>query len=468
MKDFNNTDFLLQNDTAVRLYHDYAENQPIIDFHCHLNPREIAEDKHFDDLGSIWLDGDHYKWRAMRSNGVDERFCTGNATSWEKFQKWAETVPYTMCNPLYHWTHLELRTAFGINEVLNPMSAKRIFDCCTDMLHRPDFGTKGLISKYNVEALCTTDDPADTLEWHNQISESGFGTRVLPAWRPDKSVDIEKKTFSSYISKLSAASNIHIKDYESLLAALKSRHEFFADNGCKLSDHGILTFYDEKYTSSEVNSILKKALKGDALSDIEIRKYKSALLYELAVMDAESGWVQQFHYGPMRDNNSRLFESFGPDAGCDSISDGIVAHSMAGFLDRLDKEDKLTKTIIYNLNPVDNALVASMIGNFQDSKYGPAKMQFGAAWWFSDNIDGMSSQLDVLSSMGLLSRFVGMLTDSRSFLSFARHEYFRRLLCNKIGDQVEKGLLPASELDFIGEHIVKAICYTNAKSYFNF
>ena len=468
MKNFNDKDFLLQNETAKVLFHDYAEKQPIIDYHCHLDPREIASDKHFDDLGSIWLSGDHYKWRAMRSNGIDEYYCTGKASDWEKFQKWAETVPYTMCNPIYHWTHLELRTAFGVDEILNPDSAKNIYDHCTEMLHRPDFGTRGLISKYNVKVICTTDDPADSLEWHRKIASSGFGTRVLPAWRPDNVVEIGKTGYRGYVAHLSEISGAAITDYESLIAVLKSRHDFFAANGCKLSDHGLCTFYNEKYTGKEVDSILKKALSSKPLDETEVRKYKTAMLHDLAVMDAESGWVQQFHYGPMRDNNTKLFQSFGPDAGCDSIADGIVAHSMAGFFDSLDREDRLAKTIVYNLNPSDNALVASMIGNFQDGRSGPGKMQFGAAWWFSDSIEGITDQMETLASMGLLSRFVGMLTDSRSFLSFARHEYFRRILCNMIGDKVEKGLLPASEIRFIGEHIVKGICYGNAESYFGF
>ncbi|HOF99185.1 MAG TPA: glucuronate isomerase [Paludibacteraceae bacterium] len=468
MQSFINDDFLLQSDAAKELYHQHAEHQPIIDYHCHLNPEYIANDRQFDNLGQIWLEGDHYKWRAMRSNGIDEKYCTGKDTSdWEKFEKWAETVPYTMRNPLYHWTHLELKQAFGVDKLLSPATAKEIFDECTAKLRTKEYSARGLMKKFNVEVVCTTDDPVDSLNYHIALKQEGFGIKVLPAWRPDKAMAVENPVeYRKYVEKLSEVSGVTIRKFDDLLQALRVRHDFFADLGCKLSDHGIEEFYAEKWSKSEIEVIFNKVYGGKELTQEEIRKFKSAMLYEGAVMDWEKGWTQQFHYGAIRNNNSRMMKQLGPDTGFDSIGDFTVAKAMSAFFDSLDVSGKLTKTIIYNLNPRDNDLVATMIGNFQDGSV-PGKMQFGAAWWFLDQKSGIEAQLNSLSNLGLLSRFVGMLTDSRSFLSYPRHEYFRRILCNLIGNDVENGLLPASEMDFLGK-MVENISYFNAKNFFEF
>lgn len=468
MKQFLDDNFVLQNETAKYLYHQHAARQPIIDYHCHLDPKLIAEDYRFDNLGELWLGGDHYKWRAMRTNGVDERYCTGKETSdWEKFEKWAETVPYTMRNPLYHWTHLELKTAFGITELLNPETARAIYDECTAKLRTPEFSARSLMKHYNVEVVCTTDDPADSLEHHLALKNEGFEIKVLPTWRPDKAMAVENPTnYRSYIEKLSQASGITINKFADLIDALRSRHDFFASVGCKLSDHGIEEFYAEDYTANEIEAIFNKVYGNKALSKEEIVKFKSAMLYEGAIMDWEKGWTQQFHYGAIRDNNTRLFRKLGPDTGFDSIGDFTVAKAMSKFLNRLDIDNRLAKTIIYNLNPRDNDLVATMIGNFQDGSIA-GKIQFGSGWWFLDQKNGMEAQINSLSNLGLLSRFVGMLTDSRSFLSYPRHEYFRRILCNLIGTDVENGLLPASQLDFLGK-MVEGVSYYNAKNFFKF
>lgn len=468
MKQFLDDNFVLQNETAKYLYHQHAAHQPIIDYHCHLDPKLIAEDYRFDNLGELWLGGDHYKWRAMRTNGVDERYCTGKETSdWEKFEKWAETVPYTMRNPLYHWTHLELKTAFGITELLNPETARAIYDECTAKLRTPEFSARSLMKHYNVEVVCTTDDPADSLEHHLTLKNEGFEIKVLPTWRPDKAMAVENPTnYRSYVEKLSQASGITINKFADLIEALRNRHDFFASVGCKLSDHGIEEFYAVDYTANEIEAIFNKVYGGTALSREEIMKFKSAMLYEGAIMDWEKGWTQQFHYGAIRDNNTRLFRKLGPDTGFDSIGDFTVAKAMSKFLNRLDIDNRLAKTIIYNLNPRDNDLVATMIGNFQDGSIA-GKIQFGSGWWFLDQKNGMEAQINSLSNLGLLSRFVGMLTDSRSFLSYPRHEYFRRILCNLIGTDVENGLLPASQLDFLGK-MVEGVSYYNAKNFFKF
>jgi glucuronate isomerase len=467
MKIFINNDFLLQTDTAKELYHNHAKHQPIIDYHCHLNPALIANDYKFDNLGQIWLEGDHYKWRAMRTNGINEHYVTGKASDWEKFEKWAETVPYTMRNPLYHWTHLELKTAFGVEELLNPATAKKIFDTCTEQLRTPEFSARGLMKKYKVEMVGTTDDPIDTLEHHISLKNEGFEIKVLPTWRPDKAMAVENPTdYRAYVEKLSAVSGISISNYNDLLTALRNRHDFFASVGCKLSDHGIEEFYAETYTQAEAAAIFDKVYGGKELTKEEILKFKSAMLYEGAVMDREKGWTQQFHYGVIRNNNTRLFKQLGPDTGFDSIGDFTVAKAMSRFLNSLDTENKLTKTIIYNLNPRDNDLISTMIGNFQDGTVA-GKIQFGSGWWFLDQKMGMEAQMNSLSNLGLLSRFVGMLTDSRSFLSYPRHEYFRRILCNLLGDDIENGLLPASEMKFIGQ-MVEDISYNNAKGFFGF
>ena len=467
MKTFNDSNFLLQTPTAERLYHDHASKMPIIDYHCHLNPEYVANDHRFRNLSEIWLAGDHYKWRAMRTNGVAERFCTGDASDWEKFEKWAETVPYTMRNPLYHWTHLELKTAFGVEKLLSPATAREIYDHCSAMLQQPEYSARGLMMRYNVEVVCTTDDPIDSLEHHIKCKEDGFKCKVLPTWRPDKAMAVESpEAFKTYIDKLSEVSGVAIGSFATLLDALRVRHRFFESVGCRLSDHGIEEFYAEDYTSAEIEAIFAKVYGGNMLTEQEIIKYKSAMLVEFGIMDHESGWTQQFHYGPIRNNNSRMMALLGPDTGFDSIGDFNTAKSMAKFLDRLDSQDKLAKTIIYNINPRDNEMIATMIGNFQDGSI-PGKIQFGSGWWFLDQKDGMERQMNSLSLLGLLSRFVGMLTDSRSFLSYPRHEYFRRTLCNLIGNDVEQGLLPASELDFIGK-MVEDISYNNAKEYFKF
>ena len=463
--------FLLQTETAQKLYHEHAAKMPIIDYHCHLIPKMVADDHRFKSITEIWLGGDHYKWRAMRSNGVDERFCTGTDTSdWEKFQKWAETVPYTFRNPLYHWTHLELKTAFGIDKLLNPETAREIFDECNDkLLNDPSMTARGLMRRYNVETVCTTDDPVDSLEYHKQVRESGFEIKMLPTWRPDKAMAVEVPAeFRAYVEKLAEVSGVEINKFNDMIDALQKRHDFFEEMGCRLSDHGIEEFYAEDYTDAEIEAIFDKVYGGKELTKEEILKFKSAMLVIFGEMDYESGWTQQFHYGAIRDNNSRMFKQLGPDTGFDSIGDFTVGKKMSKFFDLLDRNDKLTKTIIYNLNPRDNELVATMLGNFQDGRYGAGKIQFGSGWWFLDQKDGMEKQMNALSTLGLLSRFVGMLTDSRSFLSYPRHEYFRRTLCNLLGNDIENGLLPASEIDFIGKEIVEGICYRNAKNYFKF
>lgn len=468
MKKFIHDDFLLQTDAAKELYHNHAKQQPIIDYHCHLIPEQIAKDHKFDNLGQIWLEGDHYKWRAMRTNGIDEKYCTGKETSdWEKFEKWAETVPNTMRNPLYHWTHLELKTAFGVDKLLNPSTAKEIYDICTEKLRTPEYSARGLMKKYNVEAVCTTDDPIDSLEHHISIKKEGFGIKVLPTWRPDKAIAVENPiAYREYVEKLSDASGVTISKYSDMIDALRNRHDYFASVGCKLSDHGTEEFYAEEYTKSEIENIFDKVYGGKVLTKNEIVKFKSAMMHEGAIMDWEKGWTQQFHFGVIRNNNTRLFNKVGADTGFDSIGDFNVAKSMSRFLDQLDIQNKLTKTIIYNLNPRDNDLIATMIGNFQDGTIA-GKMQFGSGWWFLDQKTGMEAQLNSLSNLGLLSRFVGMLTDSRSFLSYPRHEYFRRILCNLIGNDIENGLLPSSEMKFIGQ-MVENISYHNAKNFFNF
>jgi len=467
MKAFMDKDFMLDNETAQQLYHEHAAKMPIIDYHCHLNPEFIAKDRQFDNLGQIWLEGDHYKWRAMRTNGVEERFCTGNATDWEKFEKWAATVPYTMRNPLYHWTHLELRSVFGVNTLLKPETAKEIYDECTAKLRTPEFSARGLMKRCNVKVVCTTDDPIDSLEYHIALKNEGFEVKVLPTWRPDKAMAVENAAnFRAYIEKLAAVSGVSISRFADVIEALRIRHKFFESVGCKLSDHGMEEFYAEDYTQAEIDAIFNKVYGGKELTKEEIVKFKSAMLVEFAVMDWETGWVQQFHFGVIRDNNSRLFKIAGADAGFDSIGDFTLAKTMSKFLDRLDADNKLTKTILYNLNPRDNDLITTMIGNFQDGSVA-GKIQFGSGWWFLDQEIGMTAQMNSLSVLGLLSRFVGMLTDSRSFLSYPRHEYFRRILCNLIGTDVEKGKLPASELAFLGQ-MVEDISYNNANNFFKF
>ena len=471
MKQFNDENFLLETATAQDLYHNHAAKMPIIDYHCHLIPKMVADNKRFDSIAQIWLMGDHYKWRAMRSNGVDERFCTGkDTTDWEKFEKWAETVPYTFRNPLYHWTHLELKTAFGIEETLNPENAKAIYDKCNDLIaNDPKFTPRGLMAHYNVELVCTTDDPVDSLEYHDVVAADPTSkTRMIPAWRPDAAMNIEAATFKAYVDKLSEVSGVAISTFKDMIDALQKRHDFFASKGCKLSDHGIEEFYDEPYTAAEIDTILAKAISGKEVTVEEQRKYKHAFLKEMAVMDYEAGWTQQFHYGAIRNNNTLMFKKLGADTGFDSIGEFTTAKAMSHFLDELNMEGKLAKTILYNLNPCANEVIATMLGNFQDGSC-PGKIQWGSGWWFLDQKDGMEKQMNALSLLGLLSRFVGMLTDSRSFLSYPRHEYFRRTLCNLIGKDIENGLIPFKGYEEQRvRQMIEDICYNNAKNYFNF
>jgi glucuronate isomerase len=465
MKKFLDENFLLTNKTAEQLYHEYAKSMPIIDYHNHLPPDEIASDKCFQNITQAWLNGDHYKWRAMRTNGIDEKFITGNATDYEKFQKWAETVPYTLRNPLYHWTHLELQRYFGINEILNADSAKKIYDESSAKLQTSDFSVRGLLEKMNVKFICTTDDPVDSLEHHKKIQHDNWSVKVNPAFRPDKAMNVDDtNTFNNYLSLLEKASDISISTYNDFLAALKRRHDYFAENGCTVSDHGLEEIYADNYTQTEIAGIFAKIRSGGALTLEENRKFKSAMLFTFAEWDWEKGFVQQFHIGPIRNNNSRKMKELGPDNGFDSIGDANHGKNLSKFLDRLDRENKLSKTILYNINPADNEIFASMIGNFNDGSVA-GKVQWGSAWWFLDQKDGMTKQINTLSNLGLLCKFIGMLTDSRSFLSFPRHEYFRRILCNLLGEDIENGELP-DDLNWVGK-VVQDICYHNARNYFN-
>jgi Glucuronate isomerase len=472
MKPFINEDFMLSCDTARELFHESAEKMPIIDYHCHLVPQQIAENIQFRDITQLWLVdghyGDHYKWRAMRANGVSEDYLTGGKhTAWETFEKWADTVPYTMRNPLYHWTHLELSRVFGIEKLLGPDTAKEIFDECNAKLATEEYRGQALIRRFGVEVVCTTDDPADDLRWHKMILEKPFGTKVIPAWRPDKAMAIENpKSYKEYLQKLGEAAGMEIKSYRDLQEALKRRHDFFAFMGCKLSDHGLENFYSADYKDIEIEAIFKKVLIGLAPGPGELEKFRSAFLHDQAVMDAEAGWAQQFHIGAIRNNNAKMFDLVGPDTGYDAIHDQEVAFSGNKFFNRLASEDKLAKTILYCLNPKDNEVMMTMAYNFNDGTV-PGKMQFGSGWWFLDQEVGMRRQMDALSTLGLFSRFVGMLTDSRSFISYPRHEYFRRILCDVIGKDVESGRLPVSEMPRIHQ-MVKDISYNNAKNYFNF
>jgi glucuronate isomerase len=465
--DFISDNFLLENKTAEYLYHNYTKHLPIIDYHCHLPVDEIATNKNFENLTKIWLNGDHYKWRAMRANGVSEKYITGKASDWEKFLAWAKTVPYTIRNPLYHWTHMELKSPFGINDrLLNEDTAKDIWEECNELLNTKEFYAKELIKKFNVETICTTDDPTDSLEYHKQLKKDKYEINVFPAFRPDRGRMIENiGLFNLWFNKLQEVTDIHVMNFRTYIDALRNRHDYFHANGCRLSDHGLETAYAEDYSSEEIEKIFSKVLLNKELKQEEILKFNSAMLYEFGIMDYEKNWTQQFHIGALRNTNTRMYHVLGPDTGFDSIGDFETARPLAKFLNRLDSNNQLAKTIIYNLNPADNELIATMIGNFQNSSV-PGKIQFGSGWWFLDQKDGIERQLNVLSNMGLLSRFVGMLTDSRSFLSYPRHDYFRRVLCNVIGKDVESGLIPNSE-DLIVP-VVENICYFNAKNYFGF
>lgn len=466
MKKFLDENFLLQNKTAQQLYHDFAKAMPVIDYHNHLPPDQIANDIKFDNLTQVWLYGDHYKWRAMRTNGINERFCTGDASDYEKFQNWAATVPYTLRNPLYHWTHLELQRYFNIDKILNADSAREIFTEASDKLHTADYSVRNLLRKMNVKVLCTTDDPTDSLEHHQKIIADGFEIKILPAYRPDKAMNVDDaKTFNAYVHKVEEVSGISVSSYEDYLKALKARHDFFATVGSKVSDHGLEQIYAEDYTNAEIKTYFDKIRSGKELDYTENIKFKSAMLIEFAKWDHEKGWVQQYHLGALRNNNTRMLKQLGPDTGWDSIGDFTQGKALAKFLNKLDSTDQLAKTILYNLNPADNELMATMIGNFNDGSVA-GKVQFGSSWWFLDQKDGMIKQMNALSNMGLLSKFVGMLTDSRSFMSYPRHEYFRRLLCNMFGEEIENGELP-NDIAWTG-NVIQDICFNNANEYFGF
>ena len=462
---FLTENFLLHTKTARTLYHDHAAGMPIYDYHCHLPAHQIAADHRFENLTQAWLYGDHYKWRAMRTNGIDEAYVTGDASDREKFEKWAQTVPFCLGNPLYHWTHLELKNPFGIaHKLLNADTAREIYHTCSEMLRSPEFSVRNIMRRMNVKLVCTTEGPLDTLEHHQKIQRDGFEIKVYTAWRPDQAMAVEDcRKLNGFIDKLEELCDVEIANYHSYITALGERHAYFHANGCRLSDHGLETAYAEDYTEREIEAIFAKIRSGKALDAHERLQFKSAMMVEFGRMDADRGWVQQLHIGALRNNCTRLFRQRGPDIGCDSIGDQPVAAALSKFLDRLDEQEKLPKTILYNLNPRDNALFATMIGNFQDGSV-PGKMQYGSGWWFLDQKDGMEQQMRTLANMGLLSRFVGMLTDSRSFLSYPRHEYFRRTLCNMLGNDVEAGLLP-NDLDLLGK-MVEDIAYNNAKNYF--
>lgn len=465
---FIHDDFLLESPQARQLYHRYAAPQPIIDYHCHLSPAEIAEDKRWPDITALWLGGDHYKWRAMRANGIDERFITGDASPWEKFEKYAETMPALLRNPLYHWSHLELARYFSIDDrLLAPDTAQDIFDQCNELLAQPGFSARGFMERSRVEVACTTDDPIDSLEYHRAIAtDKTFKVRVLPTWRPDKALWIDRsEPFNEWLDALETATGRGISSLDDLLAALQMRHDFFAEHGCRLSDRGIETIWAEDCTRAEAAAIFAGARSRRAVSAVDAVRYKSYLLHELAVMDATKGWTMQVHYGALRNNNSRMLARLGPDTGFDSIGDGPVAATLSRHFDRLDSAGQLPKTIVYNLNPHDNEVVATMLGNFQQ---GPArcKMQLGSGWWFNDQLNGMARQIEALSQLGLLAGFVGMLTDSRSFISYPRHEYFRRLLCNILGGDMQRGLIPV-DVELLGRTIGD-ISYHNAHRFFNF
>jgi glucuronate isomerase len=461
---FLSDDFLLQTETARRLYHEYARQMPIIDYHCHLPPDQIAADRQFENMTQLWLQGDHYKWRAMRTHGIPEKYCTGDASDWEKFEKWAETIPYTLRNPLYHWSHLELKNPFGINEVLNPASARSIYDSCNEQL--PGLSARALLSHFNVRVVCTTDDPLDSLEHHKVIAQSDFNVKLLPTFRPDKAMAAEDPTsLRGYIQKLAAVTNREIQNLTHYLDALKSRHDYFAEMGCRLSDHGLEMVYAEPYKEGDVQRIFDHLLRGVDVSPVDVLKFKSFMLVQFAEWDHAKGWTQQFHLGALRNNNVRRLRELGPDTGWDSIGDFPQAASLSRFLGGLDDRNQLAKTILYNLNPADNEVMATMIGNFNDGSV-RGKVQFGSGWWFLDQKDGMEKQINTLSNMGLISAFVGMLTDSRSFVSYSRHEYFRRILCNIFGNDIENGELP-NDVDWVGQ-IVQDICYRNAEQYFGF
>lgn len=462
---FLSEDFLLENKYSSILYHDYAASMPIIDYHNHLPPDQIAENRIFDNISELWLAGDHYKWRAMRTLGIPEQYITGKASDEEKFFKWAETVPYTLRNPLYHWTHMELLRYFGVGELLGPTNAAHIYRHCSDLCRTAEFSTQRLLERMNVEVVCTTDDPVDDLADHSGLSKKTTGFKMYPAFRPDKAFAIDQAWYKDYLETLGTKAGVGIYQFSDLIQALKNRVDYFHDHQCRLADHGLESLYWFSKKELSADKIFQKALDGGVLETKEIEYFKFSTLLELCKMYHEKGWTQQFHLGALRNNNSRMLAQLGPDTGFDSIGDFSQARALSGFLNALDQTDQLSKTILYNLNPNDNEVLATMIGNFNDGSI-KGKIQFGSGWWFLDQKDGMENQINTLSNMGLLSCFIGMLTDSRSFLSFPRHEYFRRILCNLFGRDMENGLLPHDEA-WIGK-IIQDICYNNAKSYFGF
>ena len=453
---FIHDDFMLGNETGRRLFHDYAEKMPIIDYHCHLDPKTIAEDHQFRNITELFLGGDHYKWRAMRSNGIDERYITGDAPDREKFQKWAETMPYLLGNPLYHWTHLELKRYFDIDEVLCPDTAEMIWNRCNALLAKEEFSARNLILRSNVKVICTTDDPADSLCYHQKLKAEGFPVRVLPTFRPDKAVNVDLETFVPYMQTLGVSS------YDALIATLQDKIDYFHQNGCRLSDHALDVI---PYATGDPSKVFEKAMRGETITKEEADCFKTAVISACAEKYEALGWTMQLHIGAMRNNNQKMYQALGADTGYDSINDLSIAKPLALFMDALERKDALPKTILYTLNPKDNYVLGTMLGNFQKAPT-PGKIQFGSGWWFNDQRDGMESQMRALANLGLLSRFVGMLTDSRSFVSYPRHEYFRRILCNLIGSWVEKGEYPND--DAMLKTIVEGICYHNAERYFGF
>lgn len=463
MKTFIHDDFLLKNEAARRLYHEYAKDMPIYDYHCHLSPKEIAENKRFKNITELWLGGDHYKWRAMRSNGVSEEYITGSASDYDKFKAWAKTLPYCLGNPLYHWSHLELKRYFGIDTILNEETADEVWEKANALLQQEDFTVRELIKRSNVKVICTTDDAIDSLEYHKQIAEDkDFDVKVVPTLRPDKGLNIQNEGFAEWVAKLSEVSNIEIKSYADFIKALYDRIDFFHEVGCRISDHALDDMFFELATEEEVDKIFQKALKGEELDKTEVDKYKTMTMVKLAKKFNELNWAMQLHIGALRNNNTKMFNKLGPDTGFDSINDGNIAKPLSRLLDTMNQEG-LPKTILYTLNAKDNDVLGTMIGNFQDGSVA-GKLQFGTAWWFNDQKDGMEKQMTSLANLGLLRRFVGMVTDSRSFLSFTRHEYFRRVLCNLVGTWAEEGEVPY-DMDLLGS-MIQEICYKNAVNYF--
>lgn len=466
MKAFMDKDFLLETETAKKLFHNYAEVTPILDYHCHINPREIAEDRKFDNITQVWLGGDHYKWRQMRSNGVEEKYITGDASDREKFQKWAETLERAIGNPLYHWSHLELQRYFGYYGALNGKTAEQVWQLCNEALQKDDMSVRNIIRRSEVKLICTTDDPVDTLEWHKVLAkDESFEVQVLPAWRPDKAMNLEKPDYIEYLKRLSEVSGVEIKTFADLAAALEERMDYFAANGCTVSDHALEYVMYEPVTPEELEAIFRKRLQGEIISRKEELQFKTMFMLEMGRIYHEKNWVMQLHYGAKRDNNQSIYKKLGPDTGVDCINNYAPSAQLADFLNALAEADTLPKTIIYSLNPNDNAAIGTILGCFQNADT-VGKIQQGSAWWFNDHKQGMTEQMTSLANLGLLGNFLGMLTDSRSFLSYTRHEYFRRILCNLIGGWVENGEYPDDEEVLSG--LIRDISYRNAIRYFGF